>query len=97
MRLLYPEIVCFAIPNGGRRGKTEAAIMKSEGVLAGVADLFIMKPSGGYSGLFVELKSETGRQSPAQKEFELKCRKFGYSYCVCRSLDEFIVLIRQYL
>lgn len=33
-RVQYPHLVLFAIPNGGRRGKVEASIMKGEGVLA---------------------------------------------------------------
>ena len=40
-RLQYPKIgrLLFAVPNGGARNAKEAAIMKGEGVTAGVAAL----------------------------------------------------------
>lgn len=41
----------FAVPNGGRRGKVEAAIMKAEGVYPGVADLLLLVPRGRW-GLY---------------------------------------------
>jgi hypothetical protein len=88
----------FAIPNGGARGKIEAAIMKGEGVLAGVADLFVMHPNEhGMHGLFIEMKSATGRLSPMQKEFQKQARAQGYSYGECRSLDEFMMCVDSYL
>ena len=42
-RLQYPDVVIFAIPNGGSRNPIEAAKLKATGTLAGVADLFVMK------------------------------------------------------
>ncbi|MDR0692555.1 MAG: VRR-NUC domain-containing protein [Prevotellaceae bacterium] len=96
-RLQYPGYILFAIPNGGRRGKVEAAIMKGEGVLAGVADLFLAMPSGKHCGLFVEMKTEHGRQTPAQKDFEKRAVFSGYKYAVCRSAYEFIEAINNYL
>ena len=96
-RLQYPKLTIYAIPNGGRRGKIEAAIMKGEGVLAGVADVFISKPSGSYCGLYIEFKTATGRQSTAQKEFENNATRDGYKYVVCRSLEQFIDEANKYL
>jgi hypothetical protein len=89
--------VLFAIPNGGRRGKVEAAIMKGEGVVAGVADLFLMLPNAAHSGLFVEVKTPKGRQSDSQKEFERKAQERGYRYAVCRTLDEFRQVVEEYI
>ena len=45
-RLAYPKLarLLFAVPNGGKRGIREAAIMKAEGVVAGVADLLLLIP-----------------------------------------------------
>jgi hypothetical protein len=96
-RLQHPDYILFAIPNGGRRGKAEAAIMKGEGVLAGVADLFLAMPSGRHHGLFIEMKTEIGRQSPAQADFEKRAIFSGYKYAVCRSVGEFIKTINNYL
>lgn len=43
-RLQYPAVgkLLFAVPNGGARSRTEAAIMKAEGVTAGVTDLILL-------------------------------------------------------
>lgn len=62
-RLQYPElaILLFAVPNGGARNKREAGIMKAEGVTAGVADIILLIPSGGYASLCMEFKTEKGR------------------------------------
>jgi hypothetical protein len=96
-RLQYPGYILFAIPNGGARSKTEGAIMKGEGVLVGVADLFLALPSGVYHGLFVEMKAGKGRQSDAQKDFEKQAIMSGYKYVICRSLEEFVEVINDYL
>jgi hypothetical protein len=96
-RLQYPHHVIFSIPNGGRRGKLEAKIMKTEGVLPGVGDLFLMCASKGYNGLFIEMKYGKGVQSPEQKMFEKNALKFGYKYVVCYSLEGFMRVVNDYL
>ena len=93
----YPHHVLFAVPNGGARSKIEAAIFKGEGVLAGVADIFITYSCGLWNGLFVEFKTETGRQSNTQKEFQKKVQKFGYHYVICRSLEDFKITVKYYI
>ena len=93
----HPNIVCFSIPNGGKRNKIEASILKQEGVLAGVADLFIMCPNENFHGLFLELKTEKGRQTKFQKDFQIDAQINGYKYVICRSLDEFIKEVTNYL
>ena len=97
MRYQHPEAIMFAVPNGGIRSKTEASIMSGEGVLKGVADLFIMYPSGQFHGLFIEIKSEKGRQTDYQRIFESNAVRAGYRYAVCRSVDEFINAVEKYL
>lgn len=88
----------FAIPNGGtRRNAREGARLKAEGVTAGVADLFLAIPNATNSGLFIEMKTEKGRQQDTQKAFEQAVTKQGYRYEVVRSLDQFITLIIEYL
>ena len=49
-----PEQLLFAIPNGGERNIIVAARMKKEGVRAGVPDLFLAAPKGGFHGLLTE-------------------------------------------
>jgi hypothetical protein len=95
----YPGLsrCLFAVPNGGSRNKREAAIMKAEGVRAGVADLILLTPRGEYGALCIELKTETGRQSPEQIEWQKQAENAGNKYVVCRSVDEFINIVNDYL
>lgn len=53
----------------------------------GLSDFTIIK--GGIV-IFVEVKSDKGRQSPAQKLFEKDIVQHGGYYCVCRSVDDFL-------
>jgi hypothetical protein len=55
---------------------------------AGVADLIVARPSKPM--LFVETKSDSGRQRPAQKEFEEAVIASGAVYIMPRSLQEVI-------
>ena len=73
----------FAIPNGGKRGIATAARMKSEGVTAGIPDVFLAAPSGDKHGLFIELKRATrqARLSSAQQVTISILRTAGYE-CV---------------
>ncbi|MEG2061806.1 MAG: VRR-NUC domain-containing protein [Alistipes sp.] len=100
-RMRYSHIgnLLFAVGNGGARRKIEACIMKSEGVTAGVADLILLVGHGGYNALCVEMKTDakTSRQSPAQKAWQASVEENGGRYVVCRSIDDFMNEITEYL
>ena len=98
-RLQYPHLRhnLFAVPNGGRRDKASAARLKEEGVLAGVADLILLLPNHQYGALLIEMKTEDGRQSPEQREWQRLIEHDGYRYVVCRSVDQFISIINEYV
>lgn len=100
-RYQYPNLasLLFAVPNGGARGAVEAAIMKGEGVTPGVADLLFLYPKGEHHGLCIEMKtqSKSSRQSPSQKRWQQEVEKQGYLYKVCRSVDDFIETINNYI
>lgn len=76
----------FSIPNGGTRNVIEAKKLKATGMMAGVSDLIILHNS---KTLFVELKTETGKQSDKQIEFEKRVTDLGYKYKLIRNLKEF--------
>ncbi len=103
--LQYPKLdkLLFAIPNGGKRSKITASIMKSEGQKRGVADLFLSIPRNApldnwkKHGLYIETKTDIGKQSKEQKEFQKAVESQGYQYTICRSIDEFIKTINDYL
>ena len=98
-RYMFPDHVLLSIPNGGARNKIEAAILKAEGVLAGAADLFLACASKDEltHGLWIEVKTQYGRQTETQKAFQDKVLKLGYGYRIVRSLDEFIEVVNNYL
>lgn len=87
----------FAIPNGGRRDVVTGRKLKDEGVLAGVADLFLAIPNREYHGLFIEMKTDKGRQSEAQKNFQRAVTGAGYNYAICRSKEDFSAVVTSYL
>ena len=104
----WPEYrgLLFAVPNGGARNKATAGKLKAEGVVAGVADLILLVPAkyrinayleAIFPALCIEMKTAKGRQSPEQKEWQVKVEAHGYKYAVCHSLDEFINTINNYL
>jgi len=97
-RALYPDLILFAIPNGGKRSIKTAAAMKAEGQTAGIPDLFLALPSGRYAGAFVELKNGDANTTTAtQKAMIARLEAAGYYCAVCRSLEEFEGTIKKYL
>lgn len=96
----YPQFHgrLFAVPNGGKRDTTTAAKLKAEGVIAGVADLILLKRNRDYGALLIEMKKSNGKQSNNQKCWQKMISSEGeYKYVVCHSIDEFINEINNYL
>lgn len=87
----------FAVPNGGARDAVTGRILKMEGVVAGVADLILLVPNKHHHALLIEMKTEKGRQSASQREWQEKVEPFGYKYVICRSLKDFMKTIKDYL
>lgn len=98
-RLAYPQHHhnLFAVPNGGYRTPATAAKIKAEGALPGVSDLILLIARGGYHGLLIEMKTDKGRQSEAQREWQRKIEADGYKYVVVRNIEEFIKVVNDYL
>ena len=85
--------VCYwAVPNGGKRSKTESARFKKEGVKSGIPDLTIVH-DGMYYGLEVK-KPKTltpkGRLSKNQKEMIEKIESAGGDVKVVYSVQDVI-------
>lgn len=92
-RLQYPDLVIYAVPNGGSRNVREAQRLKAEGVLAGVADLVVLLPKG--KSLYIEMKVKGNRQTENQKAFQDKAITLGHTYAVCYSFEEFQQVIEN--
>jgi len=108
-RYQYPGLrkMLFAVPNGGKRESRinqygnryspEAQKLERMGVIAGVSDLILLTPRHGFGALCIEMKVGKGRQSLAQQEWELEAISAGNKYVICRSVDEFMNEVNQYL
>jgi hypothetical protein len=83
-----------AIPNGGRRGKVEASILKAEGVSAGAPDWMCFRNARErqdgtrWNGVALEFKTATGRTSPEQRAWHTALEAEGWRVVVVRSADE---------
>lgn len=94
----WPELRFFAaVPNGGHRTKTAAAKLKAEGVRRGMPDYLFPVQRGGHVGLAIELKTETGRPSPEQREWLAHLRGQGWRAEVCKGWEQAWAVLRDYL
>lgn len=105
-KLQYPTMAnnLFSIPNGSHlAGNTlqrckQMQSLKGEGLLSGVADLFLMLPNDKHHGLFIEMKRKKGGSlSKPQREFIKNAINHGYQAKVCHGADEAINTIIEYL
>lgn len=99
-RLQYPEYdkLLISVPNGVATSATQGRILKAEGMVAGASDLILLLPNRNHPYLCVEMKTDTGRQSTAQKEWQQAVENQALArYAVARSVEEFISLITDYL
>jgi hypothetical protein len=87
----------FAIPNGGARHIAVALKLKAEGVKAGVPDIFLPWRSGEYAGLFIELKADGGKISPAQQAWNKFLNIAGYRAEFCFGWIAAAKVICEYL
>lgn len=92
-----PVCLFHSVPNGGFRNVITASIMKAEGQRRGVFDLKLNVRRGGFSGLWLEMKSSVGRLSVEQIEFQESVKKQGYATAVCRSWQDAVDVIEGYL
>lgn len=106
-KLQYPKLaeegMLFHIANEGIREGRQGGRAKREGIVRGVADICLAIPNHGYGALYIEMKRpktfdhKATYQSPEQKAWQAACEKYGNKYVVCRSVEEFKVIITRYL
>lgn len=93
-RFQYPDVLAFAVPNGGDRHPAVAKKLKDEGVTAGVPDIFI---ADGNPGLFIEMKAPKGKLQANQKEIIGKLGMAGYNVAVCYGWEQAKEVTQEYL
>jgi hypothetical protein len=74
------------------RNKIDGARLKAMGMVAGVSDMIYLRRD--LPPLCLEFKTESGRQSSAQVEWQKVAEANGCEYRIIRTFDEFKEAIR---
>ncbi|WP_459482080.1 VRR-NUC domain-containing protein [Clostridium saccharoperbutylacetonicum] len=94
----FPELnLLFHVPNGGKRDKREAVSLKRQGVKAGVPDLVLPVPRGGYHGAYIEMKVGDNKTTDKQKKWIRDLIEQGYYVEVCYGWQEASEKLTKYL
>ena len=83
----FPEfrgLLCYNLNNS--RNKIQGTIDKGLGLQKGRSDLVLYYKGKAY---MIELKTDEGRQSKEQIEWQSKIEKAGFDYKIIRSFEEF--------
>lgn len=96
--LQHPEVLYYAIPNGGKRGWQARTRATAEGLKAGVPDLCLCEARGGWHGLYIELKrAKRGRVSAEQIVWIESLRQRVYQAEICFGFEHAQQVIDKYL
>ena len=101
-KLMFIRNNSGAMPVKGQNGKTRYIKFGKKGS----PDILVWKPSAewddlAYRGVNVvraialEIKSATGKASPAQKEWQAKFEKLGGEYYIVRSVEEVVEIVNN--
>lgn len=93
-KALPQSCFAFAVPNGGKRDRITGAILKREGVKAGVADIVILRNPGLCA--LIEVKTGTGTLSNSQKAFRDWCAANGFPFAVVRGIGDVQVALEDW-
>ena len=86
IRLRLKDSILFSVPNGTMvENIITRMILFLMGLKTGVSDLILLYQGKVY---FLEIKTEKGKQSPEQKQFQKDVEKQGFIYLILRSLDD---------
>jgi hypothetical protein len=84
-----PRNIIFSVPNDSKNA-VEQMRKIATGLYAGVSDLIMIHFGQVY---FIELKTDTGKQSEKQKDFQTIVENQGFKYYLIRSLKDFQKII----
>lgn len=87
----------FHVPNGGKRDARTATALKRQGVKAGVPDLVLPVPKGGYHGAYIELKVGDNKPTTLQRIWLSNLELQGYFTKVCYGWKDAAETIERYL
>jgi hypothetical protein len=94
--LRYRGVMVFSVPNellGKMTSKAGYARMtryQKSGLTAGVSDLIAVLPG---RVIFMEVKTDKGKQSDHQQYFQDRVTKLGHQYHIVRSVDDALAVV----
>lgn len=89
-----PRLLIYSVPNESENAyETQKKV--NTGLLKGVSDTVVLMPGG--ASLYMECKTDIGYQSAAQKKFQERVEKLGFTYGVFRSLKQFYDILNPHL
>lgn len=91
-----PKYVIFSVPNEAiqKMAWKQINTFRAMGLKSGVSDLIVLLEG---KVLFIEFKTEKGVQTPKQKDFQRAVEMLGFEYHICRSLEDFKIIIQKSL
>jgi hypothetical protein len=92
----HPKIPFIHIANERQCDVVYGRILKRMGVRKGVSDLFFPRSNKTFKGLWIELKTPTGKVSPSQLEFINEMIEEGYAAHVAYGAEEGIKMIKNF-
>jgi hypothetical protein len=84
--VLQPPVWWTGIDHAAKLSPVYGALRKRRGVKRGIGDFLIIAP--GPNVLFIEVKNETGRMTPEQREFAAAMHACQVWCVLCRSVEE---------
>ena len=87
----------FHVPNESVGGHGWMIRNRQMGMRKGVPDLMLPIPMHGYHGLFIEMKTKTGRLSEEQRRWLNALNRFGYLAVMCKGWEEARDEIERYM
>lgn len=98
IRERWPELALLHhIKNETTGGAAEVAADKAMGVKKGVPDLCLPVTRGGFHGLYIEMKTPSGKASEAQRWWVTRLTEQGYRAVVCHGYDAAVAELCWYL
>lgn len=86
--------IIFRVKNEGKKNVVQQGIEKSMGLIAGVSDLIFIWHQ---TVIFIEVKTEKGKQSEKQRYFQDVVSANGFHYLVTRSVQETLAFLEKFL
>lgn len=88
-----PGWLIWAVPNAAKRSPRLGAELKRQGLVPGVGDLSLVHGGRYYE---LELKTERGRQSDAQRERAFAVHDAGGDYALAFGLDDALRILQSW-